>query len=77
MLAFGCEPHASLVAGPGAIPAGKPAGTSDAEVTAWFDRVASHLEGWLLTVRGVNRTVIYRVTRKVPGQFAWYAEWPD
>ena len=34
-------------------------------------------EGWLVTIRGENRTVVYRVGRKVPHAWAYEAEWPD
>lgn len=34
-------------------------------------------EGWLLTVRGENQTVMYRIGRKVPTAHCYEAEWPD
>ena len=33
--------------------------------------------GWLVTVRGENQTVVYRVGQKVPHALAYEAEWPD
>jgi len=33
--------------------------------------------GWLLTIRGENRTVMYRIGAKVPEAWAYEAEWPD
>jgi hypothetical protein len=33
--------------------------------------------GWLITIRGENRTVVYRIGRKVPTALAYEAEWPD
>lgn len=77
MLVLGCGPNADLRPGPGATVPGKPLSLSPADLTAWFNRTAGNLEGWLLTVRGVNQTVVYRITGKAPDLYAWYAEWPD
>lgn len=59
------SPYADLRPGPGALDA--------AEAKARGD----NLEGWLLTLRAGNRTVVYRLTGKVPFSLSWYAEWPD
>jgi len=34
-------------------------------------------EGWLVTIRGENQTVVYRIGRKVPHARVYEAEWPD
>lgn len=61
LLAYGSGPFAELRPGPGA-------------------SVMPGLQGftgWLLTIRGENRTVMYRIGRKVPTARAYEAEWPD
>jgi hypothetical protein len=35
------------------------------------------LDGELLRIEGINRTVIYRLGDKVPDLHACYASWPD
>jgi hypothetical protein len=35
------------------------------------------LNGDVLTIRGVNRTVIYRIGHYLPDQRVYEAEWPD
>lgn len=35
------------------------------------------LKDGILRVFGVNRTVVYRIGRKVPAMYCYEAEWPD
>lgn len=35
------------------------------------------LDGDLLRIEAVNRTLIYRIGEQVPDRYAYYAEWPD
>lgn len=34
-------------------------------------------EGWLVTIQGDDRTVIYRIGKYLPGLDCYEAEWPD
>jgi hypothetical protein len=77
MLLFGTSPHVDLRPGPGIAVPGPPEGTSMEAALEWFREVSSRMEGWVLTVSGVNRTVVYRITGETPDGLAWYAEWPD
>jgi hypothetical protein len=65
LLLWGCGPHAELKPGPGA--------TAIRQVEDQLQR----LEGWLLTVRGENRTVMYRIAEKSASAYGYVAEWPD
>lgn len=42
-----------------------------------LSRAAGDYVGAVLHIRGVNRTVIYRITEYVPAVHAYIAEWPD
>jgi hypothetical protein len=42
----------------------------------WYQQWTS-LDGDVLKIHGINRTVIYRIGEKVPDLDAYYAEWPD
>jgi len=35
------------------------------------------MEGWLVTLKGENRTVIYRIGKYLPDCDCYEAEWPD
>jgi len=35
------------------------------------------MEGWLVTLRGENRTVVYRIGKYLPAWDSHEAEWPD
>ena len=38
---------------------------------------ADGLEGWLVTVRGENRSIMYRIGKYLPDRGCYEAEWPD
>ena len=66
--------HYDLRPGPGAVVTPRGICASGVE---WANVAAGAMTGWLLTVRGVNRTVVYRITGKSPLIDGYEAEWPD
>lgn len=77
VLVLGGGPHAVLKPGPGAIEVRPPAILDSDLFEAWIDEQSGRLEGWLLTIRAVNATVIYRIGVKDMRSLAYAAEWPD
>jgi hypothetical protein len=77
LLVIGGGPHATLKPGPGAVEIPPPKSLDEQAVGAWIDEQSGRLEGWLLTIRAVNATVIYRIGVKDMRSLAYVAEWPD
>jgi hypothetical protein len=66
--------HFDLQPGPGAVVTPRGICVSGVE---WASIAAGALTGWLLTVRAVNRTVLYRIGEKAVSHDGYLAEWPD
>jgi hypothetical protein len=75
LLLMGGGPHADLR--PGSDAPVVPVFKDPALLRDWCESAMGYMEGWLLTVKGGNRTVLYRIGELLPHLEAYAAEWPD